>query len=199
MKNLLAPKRQRRIIKHLKRWKVYLAIFIFLSILGYIVALETMAFAKQLFSMTAYAPTVKVYATTVASNSAKLDTPRDIDTFTGKAVDEFFDNPAQQSEMRMIMHCLLYRETKHDLSKGHGDGGRAGGPLQFWQGTWEGYRKLMISEGYTDEISDRYNLKEAIRTTVWAIKHDRAKAWGPILRSMEGSTHATCPVPSFYK
>lgn len=187
-----------RLIKHLKRWKIYLSTGIVISVIVYIFVIGFIATVKQLLNHRAYAPTHKVYATTEAGESAKLDLPRDIDQFTGDAVDEFFESPAQQSEMRMIMHCLLYRETKHDLSKGMGDGGRAGGPLQFWQATWEGYRKLMIDEGYTKEISDRYNLKEAIRTTVWAIKNDRAKAWGPIYRTLEGRTDATCPVPSWY-
>lgn len=125
-------------------------------------------------------------------------TPRDVDVFVGEAVDEFFKDAGRQSEVRMILHCLLNRETKHDVAKGHGDQGRAGGALQFWQGTWEGYRKLMIQDGLATEVSTRYDLKEAIRTTVWAIKNNRAKAWGPILRTTQGRTDATCPAPSWY-
>ncbi len=142
------------------------------------------------------------YATEeVAGKSAELEptiAPKDIDIYTGLAVDEFFTTPGQQSEMRMIMHCLLKRETSHGYNKGHGDQGKAGGPLQFWQGTWEGYRKLMIKEGLATEIGSRYDLKEAIRTTVWAIKNDRAKAWGPIYRALNGRTDNTCPIPSWY-
>jgi hypothetical protein len=125
-------------------------------------------------------------------------TPKDVDVFVGEAVDEFFKDAGRQSEVRMILHCLLNRETKHDVSKGHGDGGRAGGGLQFHQPAWEGYRKLMIQEGLATEVSTRYDLKEAIRTTVWAIKNNRAKAWGPILRTTQGRTDATCPAPSWY-
>jgi len=106
----------------------------------------------------------------------------DVDILTGQAIDEFYKGPGDRSYMRQLMHCLLFKETKHDYSKDHGDGGLAGGPLQFHQPTWEGYRKIMIEEGYAKEIGSRYDLKEAIRTTVWAIRDGRGNAWGPILR-----------------
>lgn len=121
------------------------------------------------------------------------------DYWVGEYVDKYFTSPAQQSEMRMIMHCLLNRETKHDLDKGHGDGGKAGGPLQFHQPTWEGYRKIMIERGLVDEVGSRYDQEQAIETTVWAIKDGRAKAWGPILRWSNGNAYAhSCPIPSWY-
>jgi hypothetical protein len=125
-------------------------------------------------------------------------TPRDVDVFVGEAVDEFFPDPSRQSEVRMILHCLLNRETKHDVSKGHGDGGLAGGSLQYHEATWQGYRTRMMKAGVATEISTRYDLKEAIRITVWAIKNKRATAWGPILRTTQGRTDATCPAPSWY-
>lgn len=105
-----------------------------------------------------------------------------IDQLVGDAVDEFYTTPGDRSHMRQLMHCLLYKETRHDHAKGHGDNGKAGGPLQFHQPTWEGYRDLMIDQGYAEEVGSRYDLKESIRTTVWAIKDGRGKAWGPILR-----------------
>jgi hypothetical protein len=124
--------------------------------------------------------------------------PKAVDIYVSLAVDEFFTNPAQQSEVRMILHCLLYRESHHAFSKAYGDGGLAGGPLQFHQPTWEAFRKRMMERGVADAIGSRDDLKEAIRTTVWAIKDGHASAWGPILRAMEGRTEVTCPVPSWY-
>ena len=123
-----------------------------------------------------------------------------IDTWVGKYVDQYFPKPVQGSEMRMIIQCLLNRESKHDVDKGHGDGGLAGGPLQFHQATWDRMRKQMIESGEATETGSRYDQEQAIKTTVWAIKNGRALEWGPILRWSKGlyDQHA-CQVPSFYK
>lgn len=124
-----------------------------------------------------------------------------IDTWVGKYVDKYFEKNTQRSEVRMLMHCLLHRESghqPHDANGPHGDNGKAGGILQFHQPTWEGYRKLMIKDGLVGEIGSRYNPEQAIETTVWAISTGRAYAWGPVARASKGSDFATCPVPSFY-
>jgi len=122
-----------------------------------------------------------------------------IDELVGKYVDEFFTTRSQRSEVRMIMHCLLNRESKHSEDTGRGDGGKAIGILQFHQPTWNGYRKIMIDRGFAIEIGSPLNVDQAIRTTVWAIKDGRAYAWGPILRWSKGRySEAACPVPSFY-
>ncbi len=72
--NLLDNKRkQRLIIKHLKRWKVYLASIIFLSIFGYIVVQGTMVFVRQLLNTRAYAPTHRVYASTEEPEQSEHD------------------------------------------------------------------------------------------------------------------------------
>jgi hypothetical protein len=124
--------------------------------------------------------------------------PANADYWVGKYVDQYFELPGQQSEMRMIMHCLLNREAKHGYDQGHGDGGKAGGPLQFHNPTWIAYRKIMMEEGLVDELGSRYDMEQAIHTTVWAIHGGRAKAWGPILRASKGSTSHACTYPSFY-
>lgn len=120
------------------------------------------------------------------------------DTWVGQATDHFFVSNSQRSEVRMILHCLLHREAVHGTNKGHGDGGRAGGPLQFHQPTWDAYRKLMIQEGEATEIGSRYDMEQAIWTTAWAIKDGRAMAWGPVLRYSNGSNYAACQSPSWY-
>lgn len=124
---------------------------------------------------------------------------QDIDTWVGTYVDRYFDNPVQQSEMRMIMQCLLHRESKHGYDKGHGDSGNAGGILQFWDSTWNRMRSQMLEAGEITEIGSRYDHEQAIHTTVWAIKNNRGLEWGPLKRSSEGSNYATCPVPTFYQ
>lgn len=112
------------------------------------------------------------------------------------SVDEFLPN--HKSESLMIMHCLAHRESGHGASNAHGDNGMAGGPFQFWEDTWIRMRNQMIKQGYADEIGSRYDLKESIRTTTWAIKNGNAKEWGPILRDSNGSDYASCQTPSWY-
>ena len=55
-------KQPSRLKRHLKLWKLYISIAIIAGVIGYIVLLGTMQFAKQLFRLTAEAPTHKVYA-----------------------------------------------------------------------------------------------------------------------------------------
>lgn len=142
-------------------------------------------------------PVPAAYASSTFTQVQVIDNSENIDTWIGEAVDEFL--PKYRSEARMIMHCLAHREAGHGASNGHGDGGKAGGPFQFWEDTWTGYRKLMIKEGKATEIGSRYDFKEAARTTAWAMSTGRAKAWGPILRDMNGSDFATCQTPSWSK
>ena len=55
-------KQPSRLKRHLKLWKLYISIAIIAGVIGYIVLLGTMQFAKQIFRITAEAPTHKVYA-----------------------------------------------------------------------------------------------------------------------------------------
>lgn len=120
-----------------------------------------------------------------------------IDGYVGEAVDTYFEG-SQASEMRMIMHCLLNKESKHNLDKGLGDGGKAGGAMQFWQGTWERMRRHMISDGFATEIGSRDNLEQAVQTTAYAIYKGWGLEWGPLLRTWNGAGWASCPLPSWY-
>ena len=126
-----------------------------------------------------------------------IDTAKtNISTLIEDAVDEFL--PDHKSESLMIMHCLAHRESGHGASNAHGDGGLAGGPYQFHEATWQRMRKQMINQGVAQEIGSRYDLKEAVRTTTWAIREGRALEWGPILRDSKGSDFASCQTPSWY-
>lgn len=141
----------------------------------------------------------KIITEVNAIDNIEVNEIQNIDGYVGSAVDEFFKTQSQRSEVRMILHCLLNRESKHSGDTGKGDGGLAQGILQFHQETWEGYRKIMIKKGFATDISTPYDNKEAVRTTVWAISDKRATSWGPILRYKNGRyLEATCPMPSFY-
>lgn len=119
-----------------------------------------------------------------------------ISSLIDDAVNEFL--PDHKSESLMIMHCLAHRESGHGASNAHGDNGMAGGPFQFWEDTWNRMRKQMIKQGAATEIGSRYDLKEAVRTTAWAIKEGRALEWGPLKRNSEDNHFADCQFPSWY-
>ena len=127
----------------------------------------------------------------------EVDTADTIDEMVGEAVDHYFTG-TRASEVRMIMHCLLHRESGHAGSNRCGDSGLACGPLQFHNPTWKAYRKIMIDRGEATEIGDRHDLRMAIWTTVWAISDGRATAWGPISRDSQGNNYASCQTPSWY-
>lgn len=136
----------------------------------------------------------------VIKKVANVPAPKDYDIWVGEAVDEFFGNDRDKSsEMRMIMHCLLNRESHHSTTIAHGDGGMAGGPLQYWEETWTRMRSRMIQDGYASDMSSRYNMKDAIFTTVYAISKGWGKEWGPILRDYNGAGWSTCQTPSWYE
>lgn len=107
----------------------------------------------------------------------------EIDIWVDQAAKQYGQGVWGYSKLKNVLHCLLDYETKHNYGRGMGDGGLAGGILQFHQGTWVGYRKIMIKRGLATEISDRFNDKDAIFTTAWALVDGRGKAWGPILRN----------------
>lgn len=113
-------------------------------------------------------------------------TPSEADVLVGKYADKYGRTTGEKSRLRGVLHCLLNIESVHGNNNGHGDNGMAGGPLQFWEETYIGYRKLMIKEGLVTEIGSRYNLEDAIETTAWALVTGRGKAWGPILRWENG-------------
>lgn len=121
---------------------------------------------------------------------------KSIDTIVDSAVYTFL--PTHQSESKMIMHCLLHRESGHGASNARGDGGLAIGPLQFHQSTWDRMRKAMIKDGKATEIGSPLDLEAAIYTTAYAISKGWAREWGPILRNSKGSNYAACQTPSWY-
>ena len=126
------------------------------------------------------------------------DKGKPIDVYVGESVDKFFKD-GRSSEMRVVLHCLLSRETRHDVNKGRGDGGLAGGPLQYHDSTWLRMRNNMIKDGYASEVGKREDLKLAIDTTAYAIFKGWGKEWGPLLRAWNNAGWAECPLPSWYQ
>lgn len=99
-----------------------------------------------------------------------------------KTVDRFAKNESQKSYLLYLSHCLLFRESKHWENQNFGDGGLAGGPLQFHEATYQAYRKEMIKKGLVDHVGSRLNLEDSIETMIWAVMDGRGTAWGPIKR-----------------
>lgn len=108
--------------------------------------------------------------------------PPEADVLVAKYAQRYGSTPSEVNHIKVLLHCLLFRETGYGSNKGHGDNGKAGGPLQFHQPTWDSYRKIMQQRGLVTEIGSRYDMAQAIETTAWAISDGRAKAWGPVLR-----------------
>ncbi len=105
-----------------------------------------------------------------------------IDQLVDKYATTYTQNESQKSWMKAIVHFLLYKESKHGADKQQGDGGLAGGPLQFHETTYVGFRRIMIDRGLTTYIGSRFDLNDAIETAIWAIADGRENNWGPIVR-----------------
>ena len=128
----------------------------------------------------------KILSPLPAEAEAKMEEveikPEDIDKIIAEAVEEFGKGEVDKAHLKQLTHCVIYAESKYWIDKQKGDNGKAAGPLQFWQGTWERMRKEMIKEGKATEIGTRNDLKEAVRTFVWAYKQGYGNEWGPLKR-----------------
>jgi hypothetical protein len=80
------------------------------------------------------------------------------------------------------LHCLLRKESFYYENKGHGDGGLAGGVLQYHQATWNAFRNEMIRKGLVKEVGSRYDVEQAIETTAYALANGKENHWGPVAR-----------------
>lgn len=126
-----------------------------------------------------------LHVRTVHATTPTIDIPNnaiDIDDLVDIYVNKYFEDEVERSYMKYITHCLLFKESKHGIDKGQGDGGRAAGILQFHEPTYIAYRKIMIKEGHTNNLGSRFNYENAIDTMLWAFSDGRGEAWGPYLR-----------------
>lgn len=117
----------------------------------------------------------------VYAMEAPKEAPLTIDQMVEKHSTKYSDRLGK-SHTKALLHCLLNKESHYGEDKGMGDGGLAGGILQFHESTYIGYRKIMIKSGLVKSIGDRFDYENAIETTAWAINDGRGNAWGPILR-----------------
>ena len=165
---------------------------VILLILTIILGLMLRSYGRKIDMVRAYEEIEINYSEPIVMDTRDTN----ISSLIDDAVNEFL--PTHKSESLMIMHCLAHRESGHGASNAMGDGGLAGGPFQFHEETWNRMRKQMIKQGYATEIDSRYDLKESVRTTAWAIKEGRALEWRPILRDSNGNDYASCQKPSWY-
>jgi hypothetical protein len=105
-----------------------------------------------------------------------------IDMIIDDCAQKYTSNVSQKSRMKAIIHFLLYKESKHGADKQMGDGGLAGGPMQFHEPTYSEYRKIMMQKGLVISMGSRFSIKDSIETAVWAIANGRGNAWGPLKR-----------------
>ncbi len=78
-----------------------------------------------------------------------------------------------------IAFCLLRNESGFGTNDSLGDGGLAGGILQFHENTYKHYRQEMINMGLASEVGSRFNDDTAIETAVYMWKNGELEQWGP--------------------
>src|SRR3990167_8683072 len=133
-----------------------------------------------LLAMLIWAPKIKALRETPLHEplvGELLPAPETIDSWVSEYSEKYGKTNSQRNHIKVLLHCLLFRESGYGSNKSHGDGGLAGGPLQFHQPTWNQFRKLMGVER-----GSRYDMESSIQTTAWALANNRGDNWGPILR-----------------
>jgi len=106
--------------------------------------------------------------------------PYSLDVLIGEAADRFANNKKSASDLRYQLHCLANKESKHGVFKTCGDSGKSCGLYQYREATWLGFRKIMLAKGLISELSTRWNDRDAILTTAWALADGKQMNWGPI-------------------
>lgn len=127
----------------------------------------------------------EIEAMPISTPSAQVNAHSQVVEYTQlvlKYLPKYYPNVYDQSRMMPVFSCLLRNESGHFLNKGFGDGGRAGGILQFHEPTFKAYRKIMIAKGFVSHVGDRMNPEDAIETMIWAFSDGRGNAWGPYAR-----------------
>ena len=104
------------------------------------------------------------------------------DTWIDRYARLYTDSDAKAEYLKYQLHCLYWKESRNGLSNDHGDSGKAGGPYQFWEATYKRMRARMQADGLVNWVGSRYDTKDAIQTTAWALSNGYAKEWGPVVR-----------------
>ena len=128
-------------------------------------------------------PLVSVHVPAREEVRVEAKEPQTVSQIVEEQATRFSKTEPEKIKTIYLLHCLLRKESNYDQNKGHGDNGKAGGPLQFHNPTWERMRGQMKKAGLIEEIGSRYDMAQAIETTAWAISNGRGKEWGPILRN----------------
>ncbi len=99
--------------RHLPYWKLYLSIAIISGIVGYIILLGTIQFAKQLFSLRVYAPTHEVFAQEKITPTPTPTEREQIDAY----IAEVFGNDADK--FNSVLDCENH--ARNPLAKNYND------------------------------------------------------------------------------
>lgn len=107
-----------------------------------------------------------------------------IDTWIREAASKYQNANFPESYLKYQLHCLANKESGHRYENHTkcGDGGKSCGLYQYRQGTWNGFRKIMIKQGLATEIGSLWDNKLQVETTAWALSDGRHQNWGPWLR-----------------
>ena len=167
-KGQFAPTRHFKVLGY-----IYLALLFLLIIAGSTVRVE--------YEFISPLP-ARVLGTVDQIQAQEPDPCGDVDCWINKYSSKFSKSEVEAMQIKVKLHFLAYKESKYGSDTNCGDSGKACGPLQFHEPTWQGYRKIMLKEGLIDEIGSRLDMEQVIETTAWAIATGRETAWGPIKR-----------------
>lgn len=106
----------------------------------------------------------------------------DLDELVDKFSNKYGKTTYLKNRTKAMIHYLLLRETNYGNSTGMGDGGLAGGPLQFHESTYVANSKRMMLLGLRDHVGTRFDLQDSIEVCAWMINQGQENQWGPIYR-----------------
>lgn len=118
----------------------------------------------------------------ISEAEAEEFTRQAIPNMVEMAANKYAKDTKQRNHLVYQLHCLLKHESNYGENKGFGDGGRAGGILQFHEPTYARMRNQMIKSGEATEFGSRMSASNAIETTAWALANGRGNEWGPVKR-----------------
>jgi hypothetical protein len=127
-------------------------------------------------------PEVNIYFDLAPKKGLKEQT-MNIDLLVNEYATKYGKTLSDKHRIKVLVHFLLYREAGYGTNPNCGDSGKACGPLQYWEGTWNRMRGQMKRQGYIHEIGSRMDMEQSIETTAWAIANGHENEWGPISRN----------------
>jgi len=153
----------------------YLGIAYLLFLFGFLIAGSSLTVEYEFISPVASTPVEAIDNFKVEYKV--VESCQEVDCWVDEYSKLYAKSETEAKQIKVKLHFLLYRESKYGADLNCGDGGKSCGPMQFHQATWERMRKQM-----GEPLGDRYDMRQAIQTTAWAIANGRELEWGPILR-----------------